>query len=179
MSAVNPFSPPQAHVADVHATVPEFSEPKVWSYRGRIGRLRFLSYTTVGYLCIIPAVMLLGFLGAIAGDESLASIAALAASVPYIVLYVLALIQRSHDMGWSGWTALLTLIPLVIFVWIFKSGTPGANRFGAPPPPNTTGVKVGAFMLVALVVLGILAAIAIPAYADYVQRAAATANANP
>jgi hypothetical protein len=66
---------------------------------------------------------------------------------------------------------LLALIPFVGLIWLFKSGTPGSNRFGAPPPPNTTGVKVLACIAPAIAIIGILAAIAIPAYQDYVTRA--------
>ena len=37
---------------------------------------------------------------------------------------------------------LLALIPFVGLIWIFKGGTPGSNRFGAPAPANTLGVKI-------------------------------------
>ena len=46
------------------------------------------------------------------------------------------LIQRSHDMDLSGWWSLAAFIPFVGLVWVFKGGTRGANRWGAPPPPN-------------------------------------------
>ena len=65
------------------------------------------------------------------------------AVIPYLVFYVLAAIQRTHDMDWSAWMLLLALIPFVALIWVFKPGTRGANRFGAPPPPNGLGVKIG------------------------------------
>jgi len=74
-------------------------------------------------------------------------------------------------MNWTGWTVLLTLIPLVALVWVFKAGSPGSNDYGAPPPPNTTGVKILAFLMPAIAIIGILAAIAIPAYVEYQRRA--------
>ena len=65
-------------------------------------------------------------------------------------------------MDWSGWTVLLTIIPLVGLIWVFKAGSAGANNYGGPPPPNTTGVKILGLLMPVLFVVGILAAIAIP-----------------
>ena len=76
-------------------------------------------------------------------------------------------------MNLSGWFSLLALIPLVGLVWVFKGGTPGANRFGAPPPPNTLGVKIIACVFPLIFVIGILAAIALPAYQQYTVKARA------
>jgi len=56
-------------------------------------------------------------------------------------------------------------------VFWFIPGTDGPNRYGAPPPPNTTLAVVAAVIVPMLFVVGILAAIAIPAYQDYVKRA--------
>jgi hypothetical protein len=75
-------------------------------------------------------------------------------------------------MDWSGWTVLLTLIPFVALIWVFKRGSEGTNSYGAPPPPNTLGVKILGLLLPVLAVVGILAAIAIPAYVEYTRRAA-------
>jgi uncharacterized membrane protein YhaH (DUF805 family) len=55
-------------------------------------------------------------------------------------------VQRLHDIGWSGWLWLLTLVPFVgsffPFVMMIAPGNNTANRYGAPPPPNSTAVKV-------------------------------------
>jgi uncharacterized membrane protein YhaH (DUF805 family) len=93
----------------------------------------------------------------------------------YLVCSALFLIKRAHDMDWSGWTALIGLIPLVGLIFVFKRGSPGPNRYGLPPPPNTLGVKILAMVFPFVVVLGIAAAIAIPAYQGYKARAAAAA----
>jgi hypothetical protein len=91
--------------------------------------------------------------------------------IPTLVVLFLLYIQRAHDMDWGGWASLLCLIPLVNLIFVFKAGTLGVNRFGAPPPPNGIGVKIGAFVMFGIFFLGgILAAIAIPAYQQYVQR---------
>jgi len=71
----------------------------------------------------------------------------------------------------SGWVALLVLIPFVNLLFWLIPGTDGPNRFGAPPPPNTTGTIVLALILPLVFVVGIVAVVAIPAYQTYAQRA--------
>jgi hypothetical protein len=85
---------------------------------------------------------------------------------------VLLTIQRSHDMNVTGWLCLISLIPLAALVFWLVPGTPGENNYGKPPPPNTTGAVVLACILPLVMIVGIVAAVAIPAYQDYVQRAA-------
>jgi uncharacterized membrane protein YhaH (DUF805 family) len=144
----------------------EVQEVRIFSTSGRIGRLRYLAYTTVGSFAIM---FIAGFVGALLGP-SIIPILVIIAYIPLIVFSVMCMIQRSHDMDWSGWMCFLGLIPLVGLIWIFKSGTQGENSYGAPPPPNPTSVKVLAFAFVPLIILGILAAVAIPQYQSYVQR---------
>ena len=55
--------------------------------------------------------------------------------------------------------------------WLFKGGTQGENNYGNPPPPNTTGVKILALLLPIIALIGIAAAIALPAYQQYVNQA--------
>jgi uncharacterized membrane protein YhaH (DUF805 family) len=162
----NPYSAPRSEVADVTGAQ-EFQPVRMWSAGGRIGRLRYLAYT-------MGASLAVGFVAGAATallGPTIGTAIALIAYVPLLVFGVFIMIQRSHDMDWSGWMILLALIPLVGLIWIFKPGTAQGNRFGAPPPPNTLGVKILACLFPVFVVLGIAAAIAIPAYDDYVQRA--------
>src|SRR3954465_12337949 len=46
-------------------------------------------------------------------------------------------VRRLHDLDRTGWWLLLICIPLVgaivLIVWFCTRGTPGTNRFGAPP----------------------------------------------
>jgi uncharacterized membrane protein YhaH (DUF805 family) len=175
MTATNPYLPPQAAVANVSdAYEGAFQEMKIWSWRGRLGRLRFLAYGSVAYVVYMLLTLAIGVIAGISGAAGLLATVIWLLLIPYFVFVALVTIRRSHDMGWSGWMSILALIPLVGLIWLFKAGTPGANAHGAPPPPNTTGVKIAAFGIFAVVMLfGILAAIALPAYQQYVERARA------
>jgi uncharacterized membrane protein YhaH (DUF805 family) len=157
--AANPYTAPQSRVADIVEDA-EYGTIKMWSASGRIGRLRYLAYTTGASLIVggLSSVLTLAL-----GPE-VGMTLTLLAYIPLLVFCVLAGIQRSHDMNWSGWTILLALIPLVGLIWLFKPGSEGANEYGNPPPPNTTGVKILALLFPIIALIGIAAAIAIPAF---------------
>jgi uncharacterized membrane protein YhaH (DUF805 family) len=164
MSSTNPFAPPVAHVSDINLLPDEVQPVRIFAVSGRVGRLRYFAWA-------VGTWFLLGALSAIVGPQVTAFMwVGLAA---YFVLNVMFLIQRSHDMDLSGWFTILAFIPLVGLFWLFKGGTPGSNRWGAPPPPNTLGVKIVAWLIPAIMVIGILAAISLPAYSDYQKRAKA------
>ena len=161
--------------ASPHATEPddeEFVQPKVFSFGGRIGRLRYLAYITGLYLVMIP-LMAVAF-GIMSLGEGASVFAGALVFVSYLGLlffFVVWTVRRINDINMSGWFTFIFVF--VSFILWFIPGTKGANNFGAQPAPNTTGVKIlsiGIFVLVP--VLGILAAIAIPAYNDYITRAA-------
>lgn len=176
MSAVNPYTPPRAEVSDVQAAATGYSVPRVWAASGRLGRLRYLAYLTVATLLMYVALGVAGGIGAVTESPLVVGLLMTLVYIPYIVLSVLLLIQRSHDMNWTGWTVLLAFIPLVGLIWIFKAGSPGANRWGNPPPANTTAVKI--FGLIGpvigiIAIIGIMAAVSLPAYQKYTERAKA------
>ena len=60
---------------------------------------------------------------------------------------------------------------VIVVMMLFVSGTKGVNRFGPPPPPNKTWHWFAARGLPLIATIGVLAAIALPAYQDYVERA--------
>ena len=172
--AINPYAAPRAEVADVFGDEVGVQPVKYFSAQGRIGRLRLLCYSMVGYILFAILAFVVSFIvGLAAGKGAIAGVVGIVLLIPYLVFYVLLMIQRSHDMDWSGWTWLLALIPLVGLIWIFNPGTRGANRYGAPPPPNGTGVVVGALVFPVIVIIGILAAVALPAYQQYTVKAKA------
>jgi type IV pilus assembly protein PilA len=114
---------------------------------------------------------------AIAGQQA-AGILTLVGYLAIFVLMVMLTIQRSHDFDTSGWLSLLMFVPLVNLIFWFIPGSPGENRFGKRPPPNTVGVVLLACILPFVFVVGILAAIAIPAYQDYTIRAQVSEGLN-
>jgi len=174
MATTNPYAPPGSAVADIEEHVEHYQPVRLLSASGRIGRLRYLSNMMVAYLLVVVGAGVLGFMFAFLQMGKWAGVgAAIVALVPYFVFLAFKTIQRSHDMGWSGWSALLAFIPFVGLIWIFKGGNAGSNRFGAPPPPNTTLVKIGGLAFPVIAVIGIAAAVALPAYQDYTKRAKA------
>jgi uncharacterized membrane protein YhaH (DUF805 family) len=170
-TAGNPYAPPTARVEDIHDR--DATQPiRLWSARGRIGRLRYIAWSILGSFAIMPVAFVAGLLGAALGETVLYALLAVV-YIAYFVFFALLTVQRCHDMDWSGWAALLVLIPLVALIFWFIPGTPGRNRFGAPPPPNPRGMAWIVAIPVLLFVVGIVAAVALPAYQQYVLRAKA------
>ncbi len=169
MSA-SPYATPLAAVGEI---LPEFGELNVFTTEGRIGRLRYLAWSLALMLACIPvfAVAAIGF----AISEILGMVLVGLVVIAMLVVAVQIGVQRLHDIGWSGWLFLLTLVPIVggvmnILMFVVP-GSDAANRFGPPPPANSTAVKILALLWLLVPVLGIVAAIAMPAYQDYVTRA--------
>jgi uncharacterized membrane protein YhaH (DUF805 family) len=165
----NPYQSPAARVADQG---PErFSEVRLFSPAGRLGRVRYIGYS-VGLTLVFYVIMGLGMgIAAAIGVDLLGVVIMIAAIVAMLVVMVILTIQRSHDFDMSGWLTLLVIVPLANFLFWIIPGTKGPNRYGDPPPPNTAGVVLLALVLPVIFFVGILAAIAIPAYQSYAQRA--------
>ncbi|KGD88321.1 membrane protein [Pseudomonas aeruginosa] len=178
-AGASPYTPPSAQVGDA---LPEFGELNVFTTNGRIGRLRYLGWSMAMTLCFL-VIMGLGFL---LGETVGVAVTALA-SIAFIVIAVMIGVQRLHDLGWSGWLWLLNFVPFVGSVFgilmLVLPGSTGANRYGPPPPANSTGVKVLASLIILLPIVGIIAAIALPSYQGYLERAnydgGASAPADP
>lgn len=161
-TSANPFVPPKAMIDDVALAGTDSSfELRLFSPAGRIGRLRYLGY-----------MMALSFLLLLLGGTLTVKVGPLAMVLAFggiIYVHLMLAIKRCHDFNWTGWFALLTLVPLVALIFLFIPGTDGPNRFGNKTAPSTGGGLLVAAMLV-FVAVGILAAIAVPAYSDYRGR---------
>jgi uncharacterized membrane protein YhaH (DUF805 family) len=167
--AANPYRTPGAQVADQGTE--ELSQVKLLSIAGRIGRVRYIGYS-VGITLVFYAFIALGAgLSAGAGIELLGGAIIVAAVIGMLIVAVMLTIQRCHDFDVSGWLSLLLIVPVAPLLFWIIPGTKGTNRFGAPTPPNSTGVVVLALILPILFFVGIIAAIALPAYQSYVERA--------
>lgn len=158
--AASPYAPPRAAVGD---DLPEFATLKVFTIHGRIGRLRYLAWTlalTVAMLVAAGIISTVGFAVATASPTIaiiLGSLLGFALFVALVVVSVQIGVQRLHDLGWSGWLYLLNLVPLVNSVFpillLVLPGNAGANQYGAPPPPNSTAVKILASLWLAFIPL--------------------------
>ena len=166
MSTGTPYAPPQSAVGE---GLPEYATLKVLTTDGRIGRLRYLAWslslTLLGFAALLAAVA--GYFITPAIGYLLGAVTVIAAVTVGIMIGV----QRLHDIGWSGWLLLLTLIPylgsLFSLILMLMPGGKGANRYGAPPPENSTAVKVLAGLWLVLVALGVLAAVLAPDLQQY------------
>jgi uncharacterized membrane protein YhaH (DUF805 family) len=139
---------------------------KIFAVSGRIGRVRYIGYSIGLTVILMLVVALLG------EKESTAPMIAIGiAYLANVVLFFMLTIQRCHDFDTTGWLSLAALIPLVSLIFWFIPGTDGPNRWGNKTEPNTTGSTILVLIFPIIFVVGILAAIAIPQYQQYVQRA--------
>ncbi len=171
MATTNPYQRPRAAVAD--GDEPEVQPIRIFSAAGRIGRVRFIAYTVGLAMLIVVAAALVGtLLDWLLGGGTFGFVLVLAAIAAVFLVQILLTIQRCHDFDVSGWLSILfILVPLAaVLLWIIPSSR-GPNRYGAPTGPNSTLAVIGALVLPFIFVGGILAAIAVPAYQDYVKRA--------
>ncbi|MHC8368864.1 DUF805 domain-containing protein [Pseudomonas sp. ZT5P21] len=147
--AQSPYAPPRAPVGEA---LPEFGTLKAFTFAGRIGRLRYLAWTMALMLVLMGACGVFISIGlsliALTSTVGLV-IGGLVGTALFIAFFVVSIqicVQRLHDLGWSGWLYLLTLVPFVgglfpILLAVLPGNT-AANQYGAPPPANTTAVKV-------------------------------------
>jgi uncharacterized membrane protein YhaH (DUF805 family) len=163
----SPYTPPQAVVGE---SVTGFATLKPFGVEGRIGRLRFLAWSMVLSLVTMAVVGIFALIGlALVSSDSTAGliiggILAFFLCLAFLIASIMISVQRLHDIGWSGWLWLLNLVPFVgSFFPLLLLAMPGnqtANRYGAPPPPNSTAVKVLSalwLVVIALLIVGALA----------------------
>jgi len=165
MQTANPYRAPAAQVADPASD--GVSAINIWSAKGRLGRVRYIGYSVgLGLLVNFASAFLAALFGS--GPGTVIYVAGMAGG---LLIHALLSIQRAHDFNATGWIAILAFIPLLNFVFWFVPGTDRENRFGHRTPPNSKLAVVLACIIPFVMIVGILAAIALPAYQDYVSRA--------
>ena len=179
MTNANPYQAPTSDVTQAADNQPY--QPQIFSAQGRIGRLRYLGYGMISYLCLLPVLLVVGIISAISGESDGLGGASIFGVVLIVVAYIALTVysfmlakRRLNDLNQSGWLSLLLLVPLVNFIfglWIlFAPGKKERNNYGPHPVKNPIGIVILAAIM-PLAILGILAAVVLPAYSDYVERA--------
>jgi uncharacterized membrane protein YhaH (DUF805 family) len=173
-AAVNPYASPETDELVPEGDDAPPSVPRLFTFDGRLGRMRMVAYIFMPTFLTLPlafaSLMLASDLPALGFGAY--AIVILAHTIFTFSVYV----RRLHDLDQSGLLTLLMLVPLVnillgIYLLFFR-GTEGSNRYGAPTVPNSTGVKVAFGLCLAFMVLvPIVAAVAIPAFTQYMERA--------
>lgn len=188
MEPINLYAAPHSEVGI--ACPKEYGTVNLLSIRGRLGRARYISNLALLVLCTWIVAFLLTsaiiFLTRDYGDRISLTYAVKSVYVMYgavlIFSFVLA-IQRAHDFNMSGWICLLLFVPFVNFIFAFAlwlvPGTTGENKYGRETPPNGIFVKIIAVLapIAIVIMIGILAAIAIPEYLAYQRKIQETTHA--
>lgn len=175
----NVYSAPNADLSNAPEDDDTY-QPKMWAISGRLGRIRYLAYL---YITMFMLMVPIGIVAAILiptlakngnGSETVFTF------VLYIPIFAMSVIyakRRLNDLDHSGWWSILIFIPLVNFLiglyLVFGPGSESSNRFGKRPNKNPTWLFLAIF--VPIVLIGILAAVALPAYQQYTARAKAAA----
>ncbi|MFB9240898.1 DUF805 domain-containing protein [Massilia antarctica] len=178
--AADPYRPPASGHAYADQDLPR-DEPGAFSFsmEGRIGRVRALAYSLVVFMPLIVLAVALGLLSPKGGSGATGVMGAIGIGVIVSMLFCLRLlVLRMHDVNLSGkWIFGFFLVVCVggalggrnfstiatIIFWLglmiiycFIPGTDGENEFGEAPGPNSTLIKVGAGVFVALQVFSLV-----------------------
>lgn len=157
-------------------------QPRFLAINGRIGRLRYLLYSFVSTWVLmmvigILAAILLPMLGRGGGNAGLVMMGVI--YIPVLALTFIMAKRRLNDLDRSGWYGLLFLVPILNLLLglylMFGRGSEGSNRYGPKPAKNPGAILFVVLAVIAVFVIGILAAIAIPQYKLYSDRAKARA----
>lgn len=170
MTADNPYSAPGAELGGGQS---ELYMPSIFSFNGRIGRLRYMAYGIGSYLLLMMVMIpVVGTSALTGGEEAMSTFAMIAMGIIYIAMLVAGVAfakRRLNDLNRSGWWILLSIVPLVNLLFtiyvIFFPGTESDNDFGAAPAANSLGVQILGWMMPVLFVLGITAAVVMPQFA--------------
>ena len=116
----------------------------MFSFKGRLNRKAFLIQSIIVGVIQILNVVVISYVqktlhpSSDIGTSLLSipvSLTSMVISIGVIIFSLSIIARRWHDLGKSGWMALLGIIPIVNFVvWlylVFKEGAVGSNKYGA------------------------------------------------
>jgi uncharacterized membrane protein YhaH (DUF805 family) len=112
------------HYQERKASQSMFSAP--FSFTGRIRRLEF-------GLSVIIGTVINSFSFIFVEDPEAMGVISILISLATLAFFFAQGAKRCHDFNFSGWGALLMLIPLVTIIYIFIPGTVGPNQYGEDP----------------------------------------------
>ncbi len=173
MSESNPYSAPDAELDTGHESL---YQPRLFSFNGRIGRMRYLAYSFgISFLLVFIVSFLAAFAGAMGADAG-SSITGIVAMGLFGLIYLAVIVltigfakRRINDLDRSGWWLLTFLIPVVNLLasiyLLFFPGSEGPNKFGPAPAENSIGVLIVGWAIPVLFIAGIAAAVLIPQFA--------------
>lgn len=102
-------------------------------FQGRARRKEYWSYALFSFLIAVGASLVAGLL---LGEE-FGNLVNGVVSLAFLLPGLAALVRRLHDRGYSGWLALILLVPVVGFIAVLVLAVlpsePRANRYGPVP----------------------------------------------
>lgn len=104
-------------------------------FKGRARRAEYWYFVLYNWLISI-AVSLVDMLTLGAGENGM-GLLGLIYSLVILIPSLAASVRRMHDTGRSGWTLLLSFIPIIgwilVIVYSCQDSQPGSNKWGANP----------------------------------------------
>ncbi|PID63882.1 MAG: hypothetical protein CR974_00630 [Gammaproteobacteria bacterium] len=153
-----------------------------YHFFGRIGRLRFISYQ---FVLTLVTLAIIAILNGLLKKFDNTTIGIIAACFAPILLYagIIYPKRRLNDLEKSGWLALLSFIPGVNVIFLlylaFAKGSEATNAYGHAPRANRWWHWLIAFVLPVLMLIGAIAATALPAYKDFKRHSQKAALPTP
>jgi len=154
--AVFDHSPYAAPEADLQVAGGAHAD-RVFSYKNRIGVMRFNAHIMIAIMAIFGGIAMFGVL-----SQFESGIAIAAAFIPGVFLiaygirlFVYSAIKRLHDLNYSGWYFLISMIPVVGLIWFFyfslKPAPADENRFGPTTESTMIDKVLGTFGIIFIV----------------------------
>ena len=104
---------------------------------GRVNRTTFIAYIFLYSLVVMATVLLVWN-----SWPNISLVLNSVISVAWLVYCFSIAIRRAHDIGRSGWFALLLLVPVANLILYFWPGTDGENEYGQKPKQSHVSLKV-------------------------------------